>query len=338
MKKFARILGWILVLLAVVLAAGVTFTIGWRPFIGPRARTTTVRTMERTPERLARGKYLAENVSGCMFCHTPHDWASRGTVIGSASLGAGEEIPLKDLPGKIYAPNLTPDVETGAGSWTDDQLARAIREGVGHDGRALFNLMPYEHFRSMSDEDLAAVIVYLRALPPVRNAVAKTEMIFPVKYLMRNVPQPVTDPVAAPDLSTPLKRGAYMTNIAGCTDCHTPMDNHGQRLAGLDWAGGLTLEGPWGRVASANLTSDASGIPYYDEKLFMDAIRTGQVRARVLNPIMPFAFYSGMTDQDLSAIFAYVHQLSPVRHRVDNSLPPTYCKVCKQAHGGGDQN
>jgi hypothetical protein len=67
-------------------------------------------------------------------------------------------------------------------------------------------------------------------------------------------------------------------------------------------------------------------------------IRTGQVRARVLNPLMPFSFYRGMTDQDLSAIFAYVHQLPPIKHRVDNTLPPTYCKVCKQKHGGGEQN
>ena len=78
--------------------------------------------------------------------------------------GAGDVQPYADLPGKIVAPNLTPDPETGAGNWTDDQLARAIREGIGHDGRALFPMMPYTHFREMSDEDLASVIVYLRSL------------------------------------------------------------------------------------------------------------------------------------------------------------------------------
>ena len=338
MRKLGKILGWLLLFLAVGVAAGITFTIGWRPFLGPRARTTTARTFAPTPERLARGKYLAENVAGCMACHTPHDWTSRVSPVASGNLGAGEEIPIKDLPGKIVASNLTPDPETGAGNWTDDQLARAIREGVGHDGRALFNLMPYEHFRAMSDEDLASIIVYLRALPPVKHALPQTQMIFPVKYLMRNVPQPLSDPVPEPDLSTPLKRGAYLINIAGCSDCHTPMDNHGQKLPGLDWSGGFILEGPWGRVASSNLTSDPSGIPYYDEQLFINVIRTGRVQARVLSPIMPCAFYSGMTDQDLSAIFAYLHQLPPVRHRVDNSLPPTYCKVCKQKHGGGELN
>ncbi|MFZ0819878.1 MAG: c-type cytochrome [Candidatus Acidiferrales bacterium] len=338
MKKLGKILAWTLIGIVAVAAVAITFTISWRPFIGPRARATTAQTIERTPERLARGKYLAESVSGCIECHTPHDWSSRESTVALGNLGAGGEIPMKGLPGRIFAPNITPDAETGAGSWTDDQLARAIREGVGHDGRALFNMMPYEHYRTMSDEDLASVIVYLRALPPVRHEVPKTEMIFPVKYLIRNVPQPVTEPVPAPDLSTPLKRGTYMSNIAGCTDCHTPQDDHGQKLAGLDWAGGFVLEGPWGSVASTNLTSDPSGIPYYDEKMFIDTIRAGSVRARVLNPIMPFAFYRGMTDQDLAAIFAFVHQLPPVKHRVDNTEPPTYCKIDKQMHGGGGQN
>src|SRR4029077_15045658 len=128
-------------------------------------------------------------------------------------------------------------------------------------------------------EDLASVIVYLRALPPVRNPLPQTEIIFPVKYLIRGVPQPVTEPVLAPDLSTPEKRGGYMSRMAGCADCHTPQDAHGAPLPGMEWAGGFILEGPFGRAASANLTPDASGIPYYDTKMFIDAIRTGSVRA-----------------------------------------------------------
>ena len=76
------------------------------------------------------------------------------------------EIPIAGSPGAVYPPNITPDKETGAGNWTDDQLARAIREGIGYDGRALFPFMPYENFRYLSDEDLASVIVYLRSIPP----------------------------------------------------------------------------------------------------------------------------------------------------------------------------
>src|SRR5262249_45995367 len=146
--------------------------------------------------------------------------------------------PYANLPGKIVAPNLTPDRETGAGAWTDDQLARAIREGIGHDGRALFPLMPYQNFRGLSDEDVASIIVYLRSLPPVKHESPKSEIIFPVKYLIRNVPQPLTAPV--PEISPtadPLEYGAHVARIAGCGDCHTPQVQ-GKEVPGMELAGG----------------------------------------------------------------------------------------------------
>jgi hypothetical protein len=235
------------------------------------------------------------------------------------------------------APNLTPDFETGSGGWSDDAMARAIREGIGHDGRALFPLMPYENYRHMPDEDLASVVVFLRSLPAVRNPLPKTEIIFPVKYLMRSTPQPVTDAVSLPDVSDPVKRGAFLVTMAGCKDCHTPMDK-GEPLPNLELAGGQIFEGPWGRVASPNLTPDPSGIPYYDEILFLQAIRTGYVRARPLNPIMPWRHYGGMTDDDLNAIFAYLKTVKPIHHIVDNAEPPTLCVVCNTMHGGGEKN
>lgn len=98
------------------------------------------------------------------------------------------------------------------------------------------------------------------------------------------------------------------------------------------------MKGPWGEAASANITPDASGIGYYDEALFLQAMRTGYVKARKLNSIMPFGEFKDMTDEDLKAMFAYLRTLKPVKHRVDNSLPPTYCKLCRLTHGAGDQN
>ena len=98
--------------------------------------------------------------------------------------------------------------------------------------------MPYENFRYLSDEDLASVIVYLRSLSPVRREVPKTELIFPVKYLIRSAPHPIDGEVPAPDLSTPVKRGDYLVTIGGCRDCHTPMQD-GQRMMNLDLAGGF---------------------------------------------------------------------------------------------------
>jgi hypothetical protein len=121
---------------------------------------------------------------------------------------AGQQLPYTDLPGKVFAPNLTPDKESGAGNWTDDMVARAIREGIGYDGRA------------------------------------QTEIIFPVKYIMRNYPQPITGPVASPDVSDPVKRGRFLVNLIGCADCHTPIDNHHAPILGLEFSGGQVLQVP----------------------------------------------------------------------------------------------
>jgi mono/diheme cytochrome c family protein len=293
---------------------------------------------ERTPERLARGKYLVEGVTPCIVCHSPHDWTKHDAPIIPGMEGAGQDMSIiAGLPGHVVAPNLTPDPETGAGNWSDDALARAISEGIGHDGRTLFPMMPYQNFHDLQEEDLASIVVYLRSLPAVRNPLPATEIIFPVKYLIRSAPEPITSPVAAPDLSDQVKRGAYLVKMAGCADCHTPQ-SQGQPIAGMDFGGGQIFEGPWGKVATANLTPDPSGIPYYDEALFVQTIRTGSVKARTLNQIMPWHFYRNMTDDDLKAVFTNLKTLKPVKHLVDNTESATLCKIDKTMHGGGDKN
>ena len=336
MKKAGRILLYALVAICLMLAGAITLTVGWRPFIGPKARKLTDRKFESTPARLERGARLVRT-NGCYFCHSPHDYKAPGQPVPSGHEFSGEEEPYGGLPGRVFAPNLTPDPETGAGNWTDDQFARAIREGIGHDGRALFPMMPYLHFRAMSDEDMASVIVSVRTVPPVRNQVPRTELIFPVKYLIRSAPEPLTESVPEPDPSDKVKWGKYLLNRSGCEDCHTP-SSKGQDMAGLALAGGTTLSSPMGTVTSANLTPDSSGISYYDEALFIHALRTGTVKARQLNPTMPYSETKYMTDDELKAVFAYLRTVAPVRHRVDNSLPPTYCKLCQSKHGAGDQN
>lgn len=337
MKLAWRIVLGVVVLLIVVVAFAAAKVLGPRAFLGPRSRSLTSRTFEVTPARLERGQYLANSI-GCLYCHSPHDWSKREDPVLSGMAGAGQQLPYADLPGKVFAPNLTPDKDTGAGNWTDDMLARAIREGIGHDGRALFSIMPYAHYRNMPDEDLASIIVYLRSLPAVRNAVPKTEIIFPVKYIMRNGPQPLTTSVVSPGLSDPVKRGRFLVNLIGCTDCHTPVDNHHMPIAGMEFSGGQIFRTPWGVVASANLTPDPSGIPYYDESLFIKSMRTGAVEARELNKTMPWSVLRNMTDEDLAGIFAYLKTLKPVGHRIDNKEPPTLCPLDGAMHGAGNQN
>ncbi len=330
-------LGTILLVVCLLLAAAITFTIGWRPFIGPRVRATTNRQFERTPERLARGRYLVAGVAGCETCHTPKDWKTHGAPNLPGMELAGQVLPIPNLPGEVVAANLTPDPETGAGRWSDDEIARTIREGIGHDGRTIFPIMPYSAYRTFSDEDVASIVVYLRSLPAVRNPLPPTQIDFPVKYLIRGVPEPVTGPVSGPDPKASLaERGKYLAKV-GC-GCHVAADHSGP-IRGLEYGGGEVLQGPWGAdVTSANITQDSSGINYYDEAMFIKVLRTGYVKARKLSSIMPFGEFASLDDDDLKAIFSYLRSLPPVKHRVDNSLPPTYCKLCRQKHGAGDQN
>jgi cytochrome c len=337
-RRWKRIVGTTILTIVALFLVGITFTVGWRPFIGPKTRAVTNRTFEATPARLERGRYVVNAVYGCLACHSERDPNALGMPPMSGKLGAGTVFGEgNELPGRIIAPNLTPDKETGIGNWTDDTIARAIREGIGHDGRALFPLMPYMNYRTMPDEDLASVIVYLRTLEAVKNPLPQTEIIFPVKYLIRGAPEPVTSPVAAPDLSDPVKRGEFLARMASCADCHTPQER-GQVKAGFEFAGGLQFTTPEATVMAANITPDASGISFYDEDLFFQAMRTGKVKARSLSPIMPWYFYSHMTDEDLKAIYAYLRTLKPVKHTVDNLERSTECKLCGMKHGGGERN
>jgi mono/diheme cytochrome c family protein len=332
-KKIVAII--VLAFLGVV-AAGITFTIGWRPLIGARKRRLTERKFESTPQRLARGKYLVDGVMGCFGCHTDADWSKPGAPPAAGREASGHVFSDQDLPW-LVAPNLTSDRETGAGNWSDDMLARAIREGIGHDGRALFPMMPYPQYSHMSDEDLASVIVYLRTIPPVKNQLPVTKLPFPLNFFIQNVPAPIDTPVSSADMSTPETRGAYLAHLGACSDCHTPQEK-GEPLPGMDFAGGFLLHEPQGDVVSANITPSATGISYYNEATFVQAMRTGKIGARQLRSSMPWYFYGKMTEEDLKDVFAFLQALKPVDHRVDNLELPSYCRFCRQRHGFGDKN
>lgn len=116
------------------------------------------------------------------------------------------------------------------------------------------------------------------------------------------------------------------------------MDDRGSRVPGMAFAGGNTLTYANLSAAAANLTPAPNGIPYYTEDLFIETIRTGKVRARVLSGMMPTRYFRNFTDQDLKDVFAYLKTLTPVDHYVDNSLPPRLCARCGLKHGGGDRN
>jgi hypothetical protein len=339
MKTWKKAVLAVVSVVFVLAVVGLPAMVGIRPFIGPKTRALTGRHFDATPTRLERGKYLATTAHPpCVLCHSPLEAKDGHLTVKDGMWMAGRNWTPDGVP-FVTAPNLTPDPETGIGNWTDDQLARAIREGIGHDGRAMFPIMPYARFRQLTDEDLASIVVYLRSLPPVRNPLPKSNVPFPVKYLINGVPQPVDGPVTA-DLSTPEKRGQYDVEVLGaCGECHATMDARGTHVPNMDYAGGTAL--PFGDrkvIYSANITPSVNGIPYYTEDLFIEAMRTGKVRSRPLDDMMPTHYFAKMTDQDLKDIFAYLKTLTPVDHYVDNSLTPTMCPRCGLVHGGGEKN
>src|SRR5258708_19719153 len=138
MNKGLKLLLYITAFLVLIVAIGITLTIGWRPILGARSRSLTNRHFDATPARLARGEYLARGVLGCLDCHTEHDWKAPGGALGPGREGAGQIFPGEGFPGRIVATNLTPDPETAAGKGADDQPPRAIPEAIPHYGRTLF--------------------------------------------------------------------------------------------------------------------------------------------------------------------------------------------------------
>jgi mono/diheme cytochrome c family protein len=310
----------------------------WRLVAGPRKRPLRNIVFAHTESRRLRGQYLAEGPLACFRCHSDRDWTQDGAPVLPGRKGAGHVFDKEGIP-NLIAPNITPDTETGAGRWSDDTLARAIREGIGHDGRTLHPQMWSAAFSKLPDEDVAAIVVYLRSLPAIRNALPRTHLTLSQKFRFNTMPEPVLDARPQPSFATPKEHGEFLEYAANCAGCHTDWYHPGSAVNGQLFAGGNLISAPTGEeIFSPNLTPDPSGISYYDENLFLQVIRTGKVGARKLHGVMPWAFYRSMNDDDLKAIFAWLRSQNPVRHIVDNTEPPTFCRLCLQKHGGGERN
>src|SRR5262249_54747941 len=226
----------------------------------PAARPLTDVKFERTPQRIARGKYLAEGLLQCFNCHSDRDWSNPGAPAIESMRGAGHI--FHDEPGYFLAsPNITPDTKTGAGTWTDDMLARAIREGIGHDGRALHPQMWYDSFRFLTDEDVASVVVFLRTIPAVSRTFPPRNLPAKLAQQILNNPRPVLHEIPPPPNTTAAGRGEYLVTIADCVGCHTAFE--APKMPGF-FAGGNHIDWDKREVFSPNLTPDPTGISYYN--------------------------------------------------------------------------
>jgi hypothetical protein len=262
-----------------------------------------------------------------MDCHSKRDMTKFAGPIMQGSEGMGGEVfdhKLVGIPGTVYAKNITPDPETGIGTWTDDEILRAITLGISKNGDTLFPLMPYVHFNRMAKDDLLSIVAYLRSLKPIKNKVPARQLFIPVSLAYpAQALQPSIEANVRPPESDRIKYGEYLTNAAACADCHTPMIK-GQYDFSKMFAGGFTFDAGIFKVNSSNITPDsASGLGAWTEERFMNKFipyreeKAYNYDAGKQNTIMPIIPYAGMKDDDLKAIYAYLRTLKPISNKVE---------------------
>lgn len=278
-------------------------------------------TVEKTPERVARGQYLFKHTMDCAGCHTPYD--PKTFAPDMTRFGAGGNVmgPEFGAPAKVYTSNLTPDPKTGLGAWTDGEILRALREGVSRDGRPLMPMMPYANYHELSDDDAHALVAYMRSLKPVENRVPANEVGFPLNMLANTFPRKLDGPVPAP-ASDPLSRGRYLVKMAGCADCHSPMGATGPDMSRA-FAGGSVFKGEGlgadGKgIVIPNITPDKeTGIGGWTDAQVAAAIRFGQrPDGKTLRPPMLWQNYNGIGDTDLRAMVTYLRSVPAIRNEV----------------------
>lgn len=269
---------------------------------------------------IARGEYLAFGPAHCIVCHSPLDKRKEIDAGLKMPLTGGWELIIP--PGTFRAPNLTPDEETGIGRYNDAEVARILRYSVGHDGRTIFPFMP---FQEMSDEDLTAVISFLRSQEPVKNEIQRSELTFLGKAVMAlgllKPEGPENAPPKAVPIDTTIEYGEYIANnVADCVGCHTARDLETGEYIGPKFAGGFTM--PSDNLSEGysfitpNLTPDEeTGImALWNENAFVGRFRAGRVHK---NSPMPWGPYSRMNDVELKALFKYLKSLEPVSNKIE---------------------
>ncbi len=319
MKKLIRVLGILVLFIAILAGGGLSYLNIAYPKVDPAPDIT----VEITPTRLERGEYLANHVNLCMDCHGVREWDKFAGPPKAGSEGTGGEHFNHQMgfPGDIVSRNITP---FGLKDWTDGEIYRAITSGVSKDGTPLFPVMPYYQYGEMDQEDIYAVIAYLRSLPVVETPKVETELDFPLNLIVRTMPKPANhQPI--PDKSNIVAYGSYMVNASGCFDCHTKQVKG--EFIGEPYAGGMVFELGNGRIlTSPNITPHKStGIGMMTEDAFINRFLAyqdsgyspAQVGPTDFQTVMPWTMYSGMKTEDLKAIYAYLQSLPPVDNKIE---------------------
>jgi mono/diheme cytochrome c family protein len=243
-----------------------------------------------------RGEYLVRGLMGCGNCHTP--------------LGPEGFIMDQELGGRIveetpdftaFAPNITPGGRIA--DWSDEDLARAIREGLRPDGTIIGPPMPFAVYRHISDDDLASIVAFLRTVPALDGGEPAS---------VYNIPLPPAygrpiETVSAPEPGVTVEYGEYLVALAHCMECHSPMTPMGPDLGENLGRGGFEFHGPWGTAVAPNITNHDDGLAGYpDDEIEAMITQAKRPDGSDMLPPMPYGFLAQMTPEDLDAIVLYL--------------------------------
>jgi mono/diheme cytochrome c family protein len=297
-------------------------------------------TAQTTPEDIARGKALTD-AGDCASCHTADP---------AKPFAGGKRI---DTPfGGIYAPNLTPDRETGLGAWRDDEFYRALRFGVARDGSRYYPAFPYLNFTKLTRQDIFAIRAYLATLTPVSNAPRAPELRWPFNYrvVMRGWNWLFFKPgILMPDQqkSAEWNRGRYLVEgIAHCGACHTPKNIFGADRRGQKYGGGRVA----GMFAPRLDGAERSGLKSWSVEDIAEYLQSGRNAKSHAGELMSEVVVnstSKMGDADVRAIAVYLKDLPagapepkvtpppPAQMAAGEKLYNGACIACHEEDGSG---
>lgn len=308
-KRILKALAWTAVTiggLALVLVV-VVLVRSQRKFDAPYPRITA----SKDPRVIARGAYIVYGAGHCVNCHTSDAEKDVVHAGGTPPLAGGNEFVLPI--GTFRVPNLTPDAQTGIGRFTDAELARVIRYGVMPDGRAT---LPFMVYGDLSDDDLTAVISFLRAQKPVHRNVPKHEIKFVGKAILAFIIKPTgpsgLPPKVAPPEEPTVERGRYVANnVAVCWECHTKRSMKDGSFLAAKFSGGAEFEIPGTDkvIVTPNLTPSKYGrITSWSEEQFVGRFGVGQ---GIPHTHMPWRQFQRMSETDVRAVYRYLRTLPP---------------------------
>lgn len=272
-------------------------------------------------QAIARGEYLANHVAVCIDCHSKRDITkfSLPVVPGTEGSGGITFGKAEGIPGEVTPPNITP---AALADWTDDEIARAITQGINKKGDTLFPIMPYQHYSRMTRDDVYSIIAYLRTLKAIDSTTAPRKLMIPPS-LFGPLPANTLASNTIPPTSDREKYGEYITNAAACTECHTPMGPQGPDFSRM-FAGGFVFDLGKFKVGVANITPDSvTGIGKWTEDAFVNKFKANSTADKINadpgreNSIMPWSMYGKMKESDLRAIYSYLRTVRPVSNKVE---------------------